>query len=92
MGLEQLRMKAIEQSARGIELTLADLEGVKQLLLSGPTAEPQLGQRLDAIQKQIERELQNIGYVIQQGGLPKSPDLMTLGQKVQEAADEISQI
>ena len=92
MGLEQLRLKAIEQSARGIESTLADLEGVKNRLQSGTPQEQPLAQRLETVQKQIERELQNIGYVVRQGSLPKTSEQMAIGQKVQEAVNEISQI
>lgn len=92
MGLEQLRLKAIEQSARGIESTLADLEGLKNRLQSGTPQERPLAQRLETVQKQIERELQNIGYVVRQGSLPKTAEQMTIGQKVQEAVNEISQI
>ena len=92
MGLEQIRLRAIEQSARGIELTLADLDGVKNRLRNGtPEAQP-LAQRLETVQKQIERELQNIGYVVRQGALPRTSEQMAIGQKVQEAVDEISQI
>ncbi|MGB8957088.1 MAG: hypothetical protein WCC10_17085 [Tumebacillaceae bacterium] len=92
MGLEQVRLRAIEQSARGIESTLADVEGVKNRLQNGtPEAQP-LAQRLETAQKQIERELQNIRYVVRQGSLPKTSEQLAIGQKVQDAVDEISQI
>jgi hypothetical protein len=92
MGLEQVRLRAIEQAARGIESTLVILEGVKNRLQGGTLETQPLAQRLETAQKQIERELQNIGYVVRQGSLPKTSEQMAIGQRVQEAVDEISQI
>jgi virulence-associated protein VapD len=61
-------------------------------LLEGSADMQQQGKRLQQLHTQIGQELKNIGYIIQQGQIPVSEQQLNLGQKVQEAITEISQV
>ncbi|PWK12784.1 hypothetical protein [Tumebacillus permanentifrigoris] len=89
---ETLKLMAIAQSARQIEYSLGELEGVTNAVVS-PEFNPQvLSQRLQDIRNRMQKELRNIEYVVSQGNVPKSQQELEIGIKVQEAINEISQI
>jgi hypothetical protein len=89
---ETLKLMAISQSARQIEYSLGELEGISNALLTAQSKSSDAGQRLQEILKQMQKELQNIDYVVSQGNVPKSKQELEMGMKVQEAINEISQI
>jgi ElaB/YqjD/DUF883 family membrane-anchored ribosome-binding protein len=91
MSIEQLRLKTIEQSITHIQLSLKDLTGAINQLLQEPQVRP-LAKRVDTVKQQIAEELERIRYVIEQGSKPVSQAELDLGQKVQDALSEISQI
>ncbi len=91
MSIEQLRLITIDQSARRIQLALTDLTGAINQLLQEPRLRPH-GERVDAVRQEIAEELERIQYVIAQGHEPLSPRQLELGQRVQDAVNEISQI
>ena len=89
---EQLKLRAIEQSAQSISLQMNLLEGVTNGLTTGTHNTAAFEQQLKQIRSQIEHELENIRFVTAQGRLPASPEERALGLKVQEAIREITQI
>jgi hypothetical protein len=89
---EQLKLMAIEQSTRQIQYSIDEMEGVVNQLLGGSEDMRRHGLRLQKLHSQFEQELKNIGYVIQQGQAPVSEKQLTIGQQVQEAVTEISQV
>jgi hypothetical protein len=89
---EQLKLMAIEQSTRQIQYSSDELEGVVNQLLEGSEDMRRHGLRLQQLHSQIGQELKNIGYIIQQGQVPVSEQQLNIGQKVQDAVTEISQV
>lgn len=92
MSTEQLKLMAVQQSADGIQAALDQLEGAMNALLQGPSELRRHGLRLQQIHSQIERELKNIGYVVDEGQRPMSQEQLELGQSVQYALSDIAQI
>ncbi|HEU4963070.1 MAG TPA: hypothetical protein VFV52_04305 [Bacilli bacterium] len=92
MTTEQLKLMAIKQSADEIQLSLAQLEGAMNALLQGPSELRRHGLRLQEVHSRIDRELKNIGYVVEQGQYPVAQAQLQLGQKVQQALTDITQI
>lgn len=91
MSVEHMQLKTIYQSVQSVQLSLDDLQGVINQLLQEPHLRPH-GERVDAVRQQITEELERIQYVIKQGHEPRSQEEIHLGQKVQDAVSEISQI
>jgi len=91
MSVEHMLLKTIYQSVQSISMSMNDLTSAVNQLLQQPHLRPH-GERVDAVRQQITEELERIQYVIREGHEPSSPEELDLGQKVQDAVTEISQI
>ncbi|TCP52472.1 hypothetical protein EV586_11071 [Tumebacillus sp. BK434] len=83
----------IEQSLHQMRLAGSQLEGMTNQLLNGSSEQRRIGLRLQDILTVYRKELQKIGYMVEQGAeAPASQDKLKIGLQVQEAINEISQI
>lgn len=81
---EQLKLQAIEQSTRELEMSLGELIGVANGL-EGVAEGHVFATRLHAICEQMRQALDNVQYVTAQGHVPQSEETLLLGERVQES-------